>query len=589
MRAFLFLVLLLCAASAAAQPRFTARASAAVIGPDDEVELVFSLENAAPVSNITPQASRDFRVVGGPATAESQSFTSVNGRTTNTRTVSYTYRLRPMREGRLRLPGATARTGDGQIYSAAGPALRVDAAYTPSPALPPSDPFAGLLPPIIPDAAPEPVAVGREVLVRAVPDRTEAVLGEPIVVAYTLYSRLTVEAALSKLPAPAGFWMQDGPADARAGPKDAVLGGRPYRSVVLRTMVLIPQQTGILTLEPAEIQGTARVPVLGGWMDRPVPVVLRSEPVRIRVSAPPATGRPADYSGAVGSLRFEAVLDTLRITTDGAARLTLRARGRAGFPLLTLPTPRFPPGVEWSGPQTRDSLDGITATGWKEAVYTLTAESLGIYEIPRVSFSVFDPGANAYRTTASAPLRLSVVAGTGRSEAARPSAAGRHIAWWKPALLAAALAGAAALVLWRAVPRNTKKEKRKIAGPLPETLAAPASHNPPLRADYLSPALEAAAVREDVPAVASGVLGGVRRALCDVFPAASATRAALLAALEEKNPALASRAGDLWNRCEALRYAPEGSASGLGAAATLLQEGKAVVQSIAGGSSARTL
>ena len=92
--------------------------------------------------------------------------------------------------------------------------------------------------------------------------KTNPYLNEAITVVYKLYVSPEIRVNNFKPldnPKYNNFWSQDIPVK-RYDAKDATFQGKPYRSVVLKRVVLYPQKAGKLEIEPLALEIYADVP-----------------------------------------------------------------------------------------------------------------------------------------------------------------------------------------------------------------------------------------------------------------------------------------------------------------------------------------
>lgn len=84
--------------------------------------------------------------------------------------------------------------------------------------------------------------------------RTEVVIGEPITATLKIYQRVNVvQFENAKLPTFNGFWSQETYVPTSIEFKRESLDDRIYQTAVLRSYVLIPQQSGTITIDPSEL------------------------------------------------------------------------------------------------------------------------------------------------------------------------------------------------------------------------------------------------------------------------------------------------------------------------------------------------
>lgn len=86
--------------------------------------------------------------------------------------------------------------------------------------------------------------------VRAIPNKTNVVKGEEVVISYKLYTLLPVsEYSIQKIPSSIGFWIEE--LDRQETPSLSIeeYNGQRYQVAILRKVIVYPQRTGKLTIQ----------------------------------------------------------------------------------------------------------------------------------------------------------------------------------------------------------------------------------------------------------------------------------------------------------------------------------------------------
>jgi len=142
-------------------------------------------------------------------------------------------------------------------------------------------------------------------------------------------------------------------------------------------------------------------------------VTLRGPTSTVTVVEPPASGKPADYAGAVGA--FALAVDPPTGTPRVGEPLTLafHITGTGNFDRVTGIALGDAPGVK-TYPAKADFVPGATAlSGTKTFTQTIVPTRAGALSIPAASFSYFDPSKHAYVTAHTQPITLTVQAAPG--------------------------------------------------------------------------------------------------------------------------------------------------------------------------------
>ena len=139
---------------------------------------------------------------------------------------------------------------------------------------------------------------------------------------------------------------------------------------------------------------------------RQIPV----KPASLTVTALPSDGRPADFTGLIGTVAVSAALDRNRIATGEGAQLSVTYRGR-GVELLGRPTL---PTIANTAIYPKDDDKAAATVGERSFRWDVVPAQAGNINIPPFSVPFFDPASLSYRRATSEPLMLNVIPGRAR-------------------------------------------------------------------------------------------------------------------------------------------------------------------------------
>ena len=157
---------------------------------------------------------------------------------------------------------------------------------------------------------------------------------------------------------------------------------------------LYPQRTGQIVIEPA----TLLLPVPRGRK------TLKTNPLKLTVQPLPETGKPSQFSGAVGEYQISAQVDRSAIEAGRALTLSLQISGRGSMQTVTAPKLPAIPGVVVNGPNLVESPVPTTRT----YAYALIPARSGTLRIPAIAYIYFDPSRAVYATAQTTPIPVSV-------------------------------------------------------------------------------------------------------------------------------------------------------------------------------------
>ena len=159
------------------------------------------------------------------------------------------------------------------------------------------------------------------------------------------------------------------------------------------THKLYPKKTGQIVLAPAELL----LPLPQGQK------ILKTKPLTLPVQPIPEAGMPPHFNGAIGEYQISAEIERGWIEAGRALTLTVRISGHGNIQTVTPPKPLSIPGVMASGPNPFE----VTPAS-RTYVYTLTPARMGIFRIPAIEYTYFDPKRAVYATTQTNPIPVSV-------------------------------------------------------------------------------------------------------------------------------------------------------------------------------------
>lgn len=387
-----------------------------VVAADEQFKITFIMEGEHSPSDFDWSQGEDFQLVWGPQTGQSTSIQIINGKRSKSSQFTYTYILLPKKAGKFTLPAAVAKVKGKEISS--GPVSIEVVNESSSSGSGSSSGTSGS------QAAATGSISNDDIFLRLTLNRTNVVVGEPIEAVLKLYQRVDIAGFEdARFPDFNGFWSQEVEAPTNIEFRRETLNDRIYNAAVLRKYVLIPQQTGTITIDPAElvclvnvrVAPSAGASIFDGFFDsgyRTVRKRVTSAGNKVTVSPLPS-GAPASFGGGVGSFSISASLSKDSLVTHEAASLIVTVSGRGNVSLLEAPKVTFPPDVESYDTKTSEKIDRKSGgtVGSKTFEYPFIPRSHGDFEIPSVRYSYYDINAKKYVTLESGPIRMSVAKG----------------------------------------------------------------------------------------------------------------------------------------------------------------------------------
>ncbi len=189
-----------------------------------------------------------------------------------------------------------------------------------------------------------------------------------------------------------------------------VVDGRHYEVHVFQR-ALFPLTAGRYDIPAARLNYS--LPLSASFFSREESHQLKSETVPLVVIDPPETGRPADFSGAVGRLSLEAHVDSGTAKVGDPLVLTVRVTGDGNVSFFPRPEVRVPWG-QLVPAEERVQLDSSATVvrGAKEFDWVITPARSGEVEVPQIRYPFFNPYTERYELAVTTPQRVSVAPGT---------------------------------------------------------------------------------------------------------------------------------------------------------------------------------
>ncbi|KPL13246.1 MAG: hypothetical protein AMS26_15190 [Bacteroides sp. SM23_62] len=365
--------------------------------------------NANPSSFSAPEIS-DFYVLSGPNQSTSHSIQIINGRRTSSVTITYSYYLQATGEGNFTIPAATAVVNN-QTYTSNTVEIEVIAGEKPATTPRPST-----------SQEPQAIDVSGELFVRILTNRKNIFRGEYIIATIKLYTRLSITGfGESEMPDFQGFWTQDIESPTQLNLVRENVDGRIFNTAVIKKVILFPQKTGEITIDPFKLETYIRQQTnrprspfddFFGSSYTNVLKPLVSNPVKINVRDLPA-GAPEGYAGAVGNLDIKAEIDKQQAITNDALAYKIIVSGNGNVELIDAPRINFPPDFETYDPKVQTSVkNGENGqSGSKTFEYLLIPRHAGNFRIPQVTLSYFEPKSGQYRTSTTTEFNIAISKG----------------------------------------------------------------------------------------------------------------------------------------------------------------------------------
>jgi hypothetical protein len=393
---------------------FKASAPPAVVtGSQFQLTFVVNVLNGTEF-RLPPGITDNFDLLMGPSPSTSRSYSFVNGKSTSAVSTTYTCIMMPKKEGAFELEPATIKIGNSEYKS-----NKVTINVLPQDQTPQAQGSGGAQPQREGgnNQTADPGVSSENIFMRMIVSDRNVYEQEGFLVTFKLYSLVDITAIdNAKFPEFEGFLAQD----VELNNKQLVLenyNGRNYHTLMLKQTVLYPQRPGKIEIGKGMVRAIIRVRNQSrsrGFFDsffdyQDVAKELFTPPVTIDVKPLP-TGKPASFSGAVGSYTMSSNINRTELKTNEAVTIKLTIKGNGNIKLLKNPEVKFPNDFEIYDPVVNNNIQvtAAGANGTKTIEYMAIPRYAGDFEIPAINFSYFDTKADAYKTLSAGPFKLYV-------------------------------------------------------------------------------------------------------------------------------------------------------------------------------------
>lgn len=413
------LIILLFFTSLAYAQNVEFKASApSVVAVGEQFKLEYTLNKEG--DNLKVPTLEGFDLLMGPSVGQSFYSSNINGKMTQNVTFSYTYILEGTKKGTFQIPGATVII-DGKEYTSNALKIEVVEGSRNS-----NGNQAATNRPVQPDA--NATVNDNNLFVKVEVSRRSLYMGESLMATIKVYTKVDlVNLGRTKFPDFNGFLAEEVPTPQRIELVREAVDGQIYNVGTIRKVLLYPQHTGEITIEPFELECIVRQRLANGGRSffdeffgnyKDVRAMRRSKPVTIHVKELPQLGKPAGFGGTVGNVTMATSLSADTVNANDAITYKVTFRGTGNLKLLKAPTINFPLDFEVYDPKESRDLN-ITENGTTGSVsfeYLIIPRYSGDYKIPAIRFSYFDSQSNTYKTIAGAEYNIHVRKGADKGQ-----------------------------------------------------------------------------------------------------------------------------------------------------------------------------
>ena len=361
-------------------------------------------------------------LIAGPYTSQQSSYQMINGHTSSSSSITFTFTLYAGKDGSFVVSPAHARirgkwvasrpvriTVSGRARNSGGgaPQMHQDAG--------------GQQEEIAPGGS---AITGKDLFIKVTANKYRVHEQEPVLLTYKVYTLVDLTQLEGKMPDLTGFHSQEIPLPQQKSFHVERVNGRPYRCVTWSQYLMYPQMTGALkipsiTFKGIVVQQNRNVDPFEAFFNGGsgyVEVKRNIVAPGVDIQVDPLPAKPVGFSGGVGKFSISAKLDKNEVKAGDPVTLRVVISGLGNLKLIKQPVVEFPKGFDKYDPKITDKTKLTNAGVGGSMVYDYLAvpRNQGTYTIPSVSFIYYDVNANAYKTLHTQSFVVHVAPGDGK-------------------------------------------------------------------------------------------------------------------------------------------------------------------------------
>ena len=357
-------------------------------------------------------------VIAGPYTSQQSSYQMVNGHTSSSSSITFTYTLYANKNGSYVIPEAHAVINGRKIKSKTVKIVVAGQAQN-----------GGGAPSMHNDyeqsrtRSAGSAITGNDLFIKVSASKRRVHEQEPILLTYKVYTLVELTQLEGKMPDLTGFHTQEVKLPQQKSFHVENVNGRPYRCVTWSQYVMYPQMTGKLqipsiTFKGIVVQQNRNVNPFEAFFNGGSGYVeVKREIIAPGVSlqVDPLPKRPANFSGGVGRFNISASLDKTEVKAGDPLQLRVVVGGVGNLKLIKQPVVLFPKDFDKYAPKVTDKTKLTTKGLEGNMVYDYLAvpQNQGNYTIPGVELVYYETSSNTYRTVKTQPFTVKVAKGGG--------------------------------------------------------------------------------------------------------------------------------------------------------------------------------
>ena len=360
----------------------------------------------------------ELEVLIGPNRSMQSSYQMINGHTSSTSSITYTYIVSATKNGSFTIPPAHIVAGGKTIASNPITIKVSGSASSAHQQRQQRDDDDGAE---LRDAGSQ--ISGSDLFIKVSANKNRVHEQEPIVLTYKVYTLVSLTQLRGDMPDLKSFYTQEVDLPQQKSFSVERVNGRAYRTCTWSQYVMFPQITGKLqipsiTFEGIVVQQNRNVDPFEAFFNGGsgyIEVKKKIVAPGIEIQVDPLPQRPTNFSGGVGKFTISAQLDKTETKANDPVSMRVIISGTGNLKLLKQPVINVPKDFDKYEPKVTDKTK-LTSSGIEGSMIydvLIVPRHQGKYEIPPVELTYFDTSENAYKTIKSEGFTLDVAKGSG--------------------------------------------------------------------------------------------------------------------------------------------------------------------------------
>ena len=362
-------------------------------------------------------------VLMGPSTSTQSSFQMVNGHTSSTSSVTYTYILVAHKNGTFTIPAAHV-IADGKSVESNEIQIRVSGQSQQSSGGGAQSGYRQRQQNNADEIRPAGSAIsGGDLFIKVSASKRHVFEQEPILLTYKVYTLVGLTDLRGDMPDLKNFYTREIPLPNQKSFTVETLNGRPYKTVMWSQYVMFPQQSGKLeipsiTFNGIVVQQNRNVDPFEAFFNGGSGYVEVKKQIKapgITIDVDPLPARPANFSGGVGTFNISANIDQTEVKANDPIKLRVVISGLGNMKLLKQPEVKFPKDFDKYDAKVTDKSK-LTPNGLEGSIiydFLAVPRHPGKFEIPPIEYVYYDTSEHKYKTVKTDGFTLNVAKGSG--------------------------------------------------------------------------------------------------------------------------------------------------------------------------------